>query len=117
MQRRRYFRLATSIHPRRVIALGDDAPHVTADQLTILDLSGGGMLARMEGPTPEDDAAYRISFVLDGEPIDVNAVVSWSRPLPHRTACELGMRFDGLTPRMQVAVLDHIRRNQIHAAG
>ena len=117
MQRRRYYRIAASISPRRVIALDDRANHFNATDFTILDLSGGGLLARVsQNARLGEGDQLRISFVLDGDPIDVNVAVSWVRPLPG-SLYEVGCRFEALAPQMQIAILDHIRRNQVRAVG
>ena len=117
MQRRRYFRIATSISPRRVIALGDSTPHIAAEQLTIIDLSGGGLLAHVQGTDLTVGHQLRVSGGRDGEPIDVNAVVSWTRSPRNQPGSEVGMRFEVISPQAQIAILDHIRRNQIRAVG
>ena len=98
-----------------MVALGETTPHITAADLTILDLSGGGLLARVDGHELAFGHQLRISFVLDAEPIDVNAVVSWTRR--QQEASEVGLRFEVLAPQSQIAILDHIRRNQFRAVG
>jgi hypothetical protein len=114
----RRFRIATSLHPQRVLAL--DRHHLTLDPtgFTIRDLSGSGLLAETGGGLAlTEGERLRLSLALDGESIEVTVAVTWVRPLPVRDALEIGCRFDQLKSREQIAILDHIRRNQVRAVG
>ncbi len=116
VQRRRYFRIATSISPRRVVAVGARERYLDATDFTILDLAGGGLLARVnDNVSLAEDDRLRLAFVLDGERIEVEVSVTWLRPLPGREFFEVGCRFEDLTTQIQIAILDHIRRNHIRA--
>jgi len=117
VQERRYFHIASPLTPRRVLA--PDRPNRSLDTsgFTILDLTGGGLLASAasslaigEGERP------LLVMMLDDEAIEVAVTVVWVRPLPSHEASELGCRFDALTSRDQIAILDHIRRNHVRAA-
>ncbi len=116
MKSRRYYRIATAISPGRVVAVGAHERLLDATAFTILDLSGGGLLARVGNSTRlAEDLRLRFAFALDGEPVEVEVSVSWIRPLGGSEFVEIGCRFEEMTTQLQIAVLDHIRRNQIRA--
>jgi c-di-GMP-binding flagellar brake protein YcgR len=118
VQSRRYFRIATSLQPQRARALDRPDRELDPAAFTILELSGAGLLAKTaEELALEEGERLLLSLALDGESIEVAVAVAWVHPVARSEAVETGCRFERLTSRDQIAILDHIRRHQIRAIG
>lgn len=116
MQDRRYFHIASPLTPQRVLA--PDRPDRSLDtgDFTILDLTAAGLLASAAAALAIGEGErLLLVLALDDEPIELAVTVVWVRPLPSHAGAELGCRFDALTSRDQIAILDHIRRSHVRA--
>lgn len=117
MQDRRYFHIASPLTPQRVLAPERPNRSLDTSDFTILDLTGGGLLASAANSLAIGEGErLLLLLVLDDEAIEVAVTVVWVRPLPNHEGAELGCRFDALTSRDQIAILDHIRRSHVRAA-
>ncbi|MDP2328508.1 MAG: PilZ domain-containing protein [Dehalococcoidia bacterium] len=114
-ERRAYYRLPTRIEPRLAMRLDDAGKEVQRLNVTVMDMSGGGMLLQVREYIPSG-ARIRIVLELEGEPLELDMLMqalSVQRPSTSAQYYRVNSQFIDPDRRERERVVRYIFRQQV----
>jgi c-di-GMP-binding flagellar brake protein YcgR len=114
-ERREFYRLMTTLNARYAARVSPEGDELERLDVTILDISGGGMQVHCKQWAPVG-SRLRITFRLEDDPQDIDATaiaLSVARPDPRRSVYRVHCRFIELPRSHQERIVRWVFRKQV----
>lgn len=113
-ERRQFYRLDTSIAARYAALTDDDGGELRRLDVSVMDLSGGGMQLRSTQAV-DLGSLVRVIFNVGNDPVqvDVSAIVISSQPEERTSRFRVHVRYVELARSQQEQIIRHIFREQV----